>query len=43
MTNIIDLFEITMDSIFFIGYTKQLAENEPQKYQWELDEFLNNY
>lgn len=43
MTNIIELFEITMDSIFFSGYTQQLADNEPAVYEWDLNAFKNNY
>lgn len=42
MTNLTELFVLTMDSIFFNGYTQQLAENEPEKYQWELEEFIAN-
>ena len=43
MTNIMELFEITMDSIFFDGYTRLLAENDPEKFNWELKEFINNF
>lgn len=42
MTNLIELFELTMDSVFYLGYTKQLCEDDPARYQWELDEFIRN-
>ena len=39
----IKVFIEVTDQIFWKGYTEQLAENDPQRFQMELDEFLKQY
>ncbi|MET4082955.1 hypothetical protein ABIB40_002922 [Pedobacter sp. UYP30] len=39
----IEVFIEVTDQIFWEGYTEQLAENDPQRFQMELDEFLKQY
>lgn len=42
MTNI-EIFIDLMDSLFWEGYTKQLSADNPAKFNFEYNEFLNNY
>lgn len=39
----IDAFIDFVNAIYWDGYAEQLAENDPAKYTFELNEFLNNY
>lgn len=32
-----------MDDIYYVGYAKFTAVDDPEKLQFELNEFLNNY
>lgn len=41
--NKIDLFVDFVDQIYFPGYAEQLAESDPEKFDFELNEFLNNF
>lgn len=36
---IYELFQDFLDSLFFPGYTVQLAEENPEKFQFELTQF----
>ncbi len=39
----IDAFIDYLDSLNYEGYAWQLAQQNPERYKFELDEFLNNY
>ena len=39
----IEAFVDMVDGIYFIGYAEQMANEDPEKFQFELDEFLSNY
>ncbi len=39
----IEVFIDLVDGIYFTGYAEQLANDDPEKFQFELNEFLNNY
>ncbi|MET4082933.1 hypothetical protein ABIB40_002900 [Pedobacter sp. UYP30] len=39
----IEVFIEVTNQIFWEGYAEQLAENDPQRFQMELDEFLKQY
>lgn len=39
----IDAFIEQIDRIYFFGYAEQTAVEDPEKFKFELDEFLKNY
>jgi len=39
----ITIFIELMDSLFWEGYTKQLSADNPERFNFEYKEFLNNY
>ena len=39
----IDAFIDFVDSIYWAGYAEQLAESNPEKYTFELNQFLDLY
>lgn len=39
----IEAFVEFVDGIYFDGYAKHMAKEEPEKFNFELNEFLNNY
>ena len=39
----LEVFESFIDGIYFAGYVQQIKENDPEKYSWELNEFLSLY
>ncbi len=39
----IDAFHDFLESLYYEGYAKQLAKQDPERYNYELEEFLNNY
>jgi len=39
----LEIFIDLMDQIYYPGYTESLAESDPEKYNFELNEFLENY
>ena len=39
----IEIFVEFIDSIYWQGYAKNLAEDDPEKFSFELNEFLENY
>lgn len=41
--SITDTFIEVMDSLFYEGYARQLAEDNPALFQFELNNFLDNY
>ncbi len=41
--NLVELFTDFVDQIYFEGYARQLAESDPEKFDFELNEFLNNF
>ena len=41
--NLSELFIQLMDQIYWVGYAIQLAQDDPEKYTWEFNEFLNTY
>jgi len=42
-TGIIEAFVNLMDNIFHTGYTQELAKDDPERYSFELEQFLDNY
>jgi hypothetical protein len=38
-----ELFIEFTDQIFWEGYAEQMAEENPERFNFELNEFLNNY
>ncbi len=41
--SIVDAFIDMLDSLFYQGYAMKLAEESPELYQFELNNFLDNY
>ena len=41
--NIHEIFMEFLDGIFFEGYTVQLAENNPESYIFEFNQFIKTY
>jgi hypothetical protein len=41
--NIYQLFEDYLDALYFEGYANQLAEENPQAYEFELIQFSYNF
>lgn len=39
----IEAFIDYLDSLYYEGYARQLAEQNPVRYKFELDEFLEHY
>lgn len=39
----IDAFYDFVNAIYWDGYAQQMAEENPEKFNFELNEFLNNY
>ena len=39
----IDLFVELTDQIYYEGYAEQLTLDDPEKFDFELNEFLNNF
>lgn len=39
----IDLFHEFLDGLFWDGYAEQLAADNPERYTFELNQFLDNY
>ena len=39
----IEVFTELLDQIFWEGYTEQLAKENPQAFNIEYNDFLNNY
>lgn len=39
----IEAFFEFIDSIYWNGYAEQMAEENPEKFNFELNEFLNSY
>lgn len=39
----IELFIETQDALFFEGYTEQTAQDNPEKFDFEYKEFLDQY
>lgn len=39
----IEAFVEFVDGIYFSGYAKHMANEEPERFNFELNEFLNNY
>ena len=39
----IELFVEFTDGIYYEGYAEHLAKDDPEKFRFELDEFLENY
>lgn len=39
----IEMFIEFMDMIYYEGYSKHLADDDPEKFSFEFDEFLGNY
>ena len=37
--NIEEMFVTEMDNLYYPGYAAEIAETEPEKYEWELAEF----
>jgi hypothetical protein len=38
-----ELFIALTDQLFWEGYAEQLAKENPQAFQFEFNDFLNNY
>ena len=38
-----ELFQELFDQLFWDGFTFELRENEPERYRYELDEFIGMY
>jgi hypothetical protein len=38
-----ELFIELTDQLFYEGYAEQLAQSDPQKFQFEFNDFLNTY
>jgi len=38
--NLLELFIEFIDSIYFPGYAEQIAEDDPEKFSWEYNEFI---
>lgn len=43
INTMIEAFHDYLDSLYFEGYARQLAEQFPERYNYELNEFLNAY
>ena len=39
----IDAFIEFLDSLYYEGYALQLAQQDPKRYLFEMNEFFNNY
>jgi len=39
----IEVFVELMDQLYYEGYTSQLASDDPERFNFELNDFLNNY
>ena len=39
----VELFHELMDALFWEGYACQLAEEDPERYTFELNQFLDTY
>ena len=37
--SIVEIFTEMMDQIYYEGYTQDLIDSDPQKFDWELKEF----
>mgnify|MGYP001431390632 CR=1 FL=1 len=37
--NIEEMFVAEMDNLYYPGYAEEIANNDPEKYKWELAEF----
>lgn len=41
--NLIEVFVDLIDAIYYPGYAEKLAVDDPQKFNFEFNEFLNQY
>ena len=41
--NLVEIFIEFMDSIYYQGYAKELAENYPDRYLWEYEQFKDEH
>lgn len=41
--NIYQLFEDYLNDLYYEGYANQLAEEDPQAYEFELTQFIYNF
>ena len=39
----VEVFRDLLDKIYFSGFAEQLKREEPDRYQWELAEFIKIY
>lgn len=39
----VEIFNEFLDSLYWEGYARQLAAENPERYDFELNQFLNNY
>jgi len=39
----IEMFIEFIDMIYYEGYARHLADDDPEKFNFEFNEFLNNY
>lgn len=40
--NLLELFIEFIDAIYYPGYANETAENDPEKFNWEYDEFVSS-
>ena len=41
--SIVEIFTEMMDQIYYEGYTQDLIDSDPQKFDWELKEFQAHF
>jgi hypothetical protein len=41
--SVVDIFIQELDSIYYPGYSEDLFSSDPEKFNWELDEFKGQF
>jgi len=41
--SVLDIFIAEQDAIYYPGYTQELIDTEPEKFQWELAEYKSQF
>jgi hypothetical protein len=41
--SLVDFFAEELDEIYYPGYTQEIIDSEPSKFDWELAEFLGQF
>jgi hypothetical protein len=41
--SLVDIFIQELDSIYYPGYSEELIDTDPEKFDWELDEYKGQF